>query len=70
MAIGRETHDMLWPVEGSQNLPPAGTPAVFLFASEQIDALNALRTSYPDGRVEYYPDPSGELRFAKMEVGF
>jgi len=70
LASGLETHDMFWPIEGGQGLPPAGTPAVFLFASEQIEALNTLRASYPNGRVDYYPDPSGEVRFVRMEVGF
>ncbi len=69
LAFGLETHDMLWPIEGGQALPSAGTPAVFLFAPEQIVALDALRATYPDGRVDLYPDPSGELRFVRMEVG-
>jgi 4-amino-4-deoxy-L-arabinose transferase-like glycosyltransferase len=70
MASGLETHDMLWPVEGGPALPSAGTPAVFLFAPEQLVALDTLRAAYPDGRVDLYRDPSGEVRFARMEVGF
>jgi 4-amino-4-deoxy-L-arabinose transferase-like glycosyltransferase len=66
---GLETHDVLWPLEPGQSLPPPGTSAVLLFSEEQMGALEEVRGLYPDARVFIHMDPSTELRFASMEVG-
>lgn len=69
LAAGFETHDVIWPLETGQSLPAPGTPAVFLFAQEQMGAIEEVRRRYPEARVFLHTDPRSGLRFASMEVG-
>jgi 4-amino-4-deoxy-L-arabinose transferase-like glycosyltransferase len=69
LAARLETHDLVWPLQPGQSLPPPGTSAVLLFVSEQMGALEEARGLYPDARIFLHSDPIRGLSFTSMEVG-